>query len=30
MMKLRKLRWAWHVAPKGEKKKAYRGFVGKP
>jgi hypothetical protein len=30
MMKSRRMRWAWHVARMGEKRNAYRIFVGKP
>jgi hypothetical protein len=31
MIKSRRMRWAWHVARKGEEKKnAYRILVGKP
>jgi hypothetical protein len=30
IMKLRRMRWAGHVARKGEKRNAYRLFVGKP
>jgi hypothetical protein len=30
MIKSRRMRWAGHVARMGEKKKAYRLFVGKP
>jgi hypothetical protein len=30
MIESRRMRWAWHVARMGEKKNAYRIFVGKP
>jgi hypothetical protein len=30
MIKLRRRRWAWHVARTGEKRNAYRILVGKP
>jgi hypothetical protein len=30
MIKSRTMRWAGHVSPKGEKRKAYRILVGKP
>jgi hypothetical protein len=30
MVKVRRMRWAGHVAPMGEKRKAYRLLVGKP
>jgi hypothetical protein len=30
MMKSRRMRWAEHVARTGERRGAYRGFVGKP
>jgi hypothetical protein len=30
MIKSRRMRWAGHVAPMGEKRNAYRVFVGKP
>jgi hypothetical protein len=30
MIKVRRMRWAWHVARMGEKKNAYRILVGKP
>jgi hypothetical protein len=29
-MKGRRIRWAWHVARRGEKRNAYRLLVGKP
>jgi hypothetical protein len=30
ILKLRRMRWAWHVARMGEKRNAYRLLVGKP
>jgi hypothetical protein len=30
VIKSRRMRWAWHVARMGEKRKAYRILVGKP
>jgi hypothetical protein len=30
MIKLRRMRWAWHVARMGEKRNARRILVGKP
>jgi hypothetical protein len=30
IMKLRRMRWAWHVARMGAKRNAYRLLVGKP
>jgi hypothetical protein len=30
IMKLRKMRWAWHAARMGEKRNAYMLLVGKP
>jgi hypothetical protein len=30
MISSRRMRWAWHVAQMGEKRKAYRTFVRKP
>jgi hypothetical protein len=30
MTKLRRMRWAWHIARMGEKSNAYRTLVGKP
>jgi hypothetical protein len=30
IIKVRRMRWAGHVAQMGEKRKAYRLFVGKP
>jgi hypothetical protein len=30
VIKSRKLKWAGHVAPRGESRGAYRGLVGKP
>jgi hypothetical protein len=30
MIKSRRMRWAWHVAPMGEKRNAYRILVGMP
>jgi hypothetical protein len=30
MIKLRRMRWAWHVARMGEKRNAYKILVGKP
>jgi len=30
MIKSRRMRWAWHVASRGEQREAYRILVGKP
>jgi hypothetical protein len=30
MIKLRRIRWAWHAAHMGGKRNAYRVLVGKP
>ena len=30
MIKSRRMRWAWHVARKGEERGVYRVLVGKP
>jgi hypothetical protein len=30
IIKTRRMRWAWHVARKGEKRNAYRLLLGKP
>jgi len=30
VIKLRKMKWAWHVATMGERRGAYRVTVGKP